>query len=110
MAAGVGPDRIVLDPGIGFAKTAGQSLELLKRIGELADLGFPLLAGTSRKSLIGAVLDVPTARRVYGTAATVAWAVAQRVQIVRVHDIEAMTQVVRMTEAIKAGGTPGEPT
>jgi len=109
-AAGVGPDRIVLDPGIGFAKTAGQSLELLKRIGELADLGFPLLAGTSRKSLIGAVLDVPTARRVYGTAATVAWAVAQRVQIVRVHDIEAMTQVVRMTEAIKAGGTPGEPT
>ncbi len=107
MAAGVGPDRIVLDPGIGFAKAAGQSLVLLKRIGELADLGFPLLAGTSRKSLIGAVLDVPTARRVYGTAATVAWAVAQGVQIVRVHDIGAMTQVVQMTEAIKAADTPG---
>ncbi len=106
-AAGVGADRIVLDPGIGFAKTAGQSLELLKRIGEFADLGLPLLAGTSRKSLIGAVLDVPAARRLSGTAATVAWAVAHGVQIVRVHDIEAMTQVVRMTEAIQAGSPSG---
>ncbi|MDQ3767823.1 MAG: dihydropteroate synthase [Actinomycetota bacterium] len=106
-AAGVSADRIVIDPGIGFAKTAGQSLELLKRIGEFADLGFPLLAGTSRKSLIGAVLDVPADRRVSGTAATVAWAVAHGVHIVRVHDIEAMTQVVHMTEAIKAGGTSG---
>lgn len=105
--AGVSADRIVIDPGIGFAKTAGQSLELLKRIGEFADLGFPLLAGTSRKSLIGAVLEVPAARRVSGTAATVAWAVAHGVHIVRVHDIEAMTQVVQMTEAIKAGGTSG---
>ncbi|MDQ3752762.1 MAG: dihydropteroate synthase [Actinomycetota bacterium] len=102
-AAGVGPDRIVLDPGIGFAKTAGQSLELLKRVGELAGPGFPLLAGTSRKSFIGAVLDVPADRRVAGTAATVAWAVAHGVHIVRVHDVAAMTQVVRMTEAIKSG-------
>ena len=102
-AAGVGADRIVLDPGIGFAKTAGQSLELLKHVGELAGPGFPLLAGTSRKSFIGAVLDVPADRRVAGTAATVAWAVAHGVHIVRVHDVAAMTQVVRMTEAIKSG-------
>lgn len=106
-AAGVSGDRIVLDPGFGFAKTAAQSLELLKRIGELAGLGFPLLAGTSRKSFIGAVLDVPTDRRIPGTAATVAWAVARGAHIVRVHDVEAMTQVVRMTEAIKAGGLSG---
>ncbi len=106
-AAGVGADRIVLDPGFGFAKTPGQSLELLKRIGELSDLGYPLLAGTSRKSFIGAVLDAPAPRRVSGTAATVAWAVAHGVHIVRVHDVEDMVQVVRMTEAIKAGDTSG---
>lgn len=106
-AAGVSADRIVLDPGFGFAKTAGQSLELLKRLGELAGLGYPLLAGTSRKSFIGAVLDVPTDRRLPGTAATVAWAVARGANVVRVHDVEAMTQVVRMTEAIKAGGLSG---
>lgn len=106
-AAGVSADCIVLDPGFGFAKTAAQSLELLKRIGELAGLGYPLLAGTSRKSFIGAVLDVPTDRRIPGTAATVAWAVARGAHIVRVHDVEAMTQVVRMTEAIKAGGLSG---
>ena len=106
-AAGVSRDRLVLDPGFGFAKTADQSLQLLNRVGRFAELGFPLLVGTSRKSFIGAVLDLPADRRTYGTAATVAWAVAHGAQIVRVHDVAAMTQVVRMTEAIKAGTTSG---
>jgi dihydropteroate synthase len=99
---GVGPDAIVLDPGIGFAKTAEQSLLLLQRIKSIAKLGYPVLVGTSRKSFIGAVLDLPEDDRVEGTAATIAWAITQGVHIVRVHDVAAMARVVRMTEAIMA--------
>jgi dihydropteroate synthase len=99
---GVGPDAIVLDPGIGFAKTAEQSLLLLKRIKSIAKLGYPVLVGTSRKSFIGTVLDLPEDDRVEGTAATIAWAITQGIHIVRVHDVAAMVRVVRMTEAIMA--------
>jgi dihydropteroate synthase len=99
---GVGPDAIVLDPGIGFAKTAEQSLLLLKRIKSIAKLGYPVLVGTSRKSFIGTVLDLPEDDRVEGTAATIAWAITQGIHIVRVHDVDAMVRVVRMTEAIMA--------
>ncbi|CAN5739908.1 dihydropteroate synthase [soil metagenome] len=98
--AGVPPDAIVLDPGFGFAKSAAQSLELLKRMDKIADLGYPLLAGTSRKSFIGAALGVEVEDRLEGTAATVAWAVAHGARIVRVHDVAAMARVVRMSEAI----------
>ena len=99
---GVRRDSIVLDPGYGFAKTPIQNLAMLRRIEEHLALGYPLLVGTSRKSFIGAVLDLPEGERLEGTAATVAWAVARGAQMVRVHDVEAIVRTVRMTEAIKS--------
>jgi dihydropteroate synthase len=99
-SAGVAPEAIVLDPGFGFAKSAAHSLALLRRIDSFVELGYPLLAGTSRKSFIGAVLGSDVENRLEGTAATVAWAVAHGARMVRVHEVAAMTKVVRMTEAI----------
>jgi dihydropteroate synthase len=101
LAVGVNSESIAVDPGFGFAKTPQQNLVLLNRLAEILELGYPVVVGTSRKSFIGAVLDVPEAQRVEGTAATVAWAVMKGAQIVRVHDVEEMTRVVRMTEAIR---------
>ncbi|HWO94234.1 MAG TPA: dihydropteroate synthase [Dehalococcoidia bacterium] len=104
--AGVPADRIVLDPGFGFGITAEQSLELLRRLRELRELGRPLLAGTSRKSMIGAVLGLPVEARLEGTAATVALAIANGADIVRVHDVQEMTRVARMADAIVRGWRP----
>ena len=98
---GVSAESVALDPGIGFAKSPEQSLELLNGVHEVLAIGHPVVIGTSRKSFIGAVLDLPEDQRLEGTAASVAWAVAKGVQIVRVHDVEAMARVVRMTEAIR---------
>ncbi|HEX2180322.1 MAG TPA: dihydropteroate synthase [Actinomycetota bacterium] len=100
LAAGVPDAAIVLDPGIGFGKTREHNLLLLKGIPELCRPGFPVLIGTSRKSFIGTTLDVPVEERLEGTAATVAWSVANGASIVRVHDVKEMVRVVRMTEAI----------
>ena len=100
--AGVETGAIALDPGIGFAKAPDQSLQLLAGLGDLVGTGWPVVVGTSRKSFIGATLGVPEEQRLEGTAATVAWAVARGAHIVRVHDVEAMARVVRMTEAILA--------
>ena len=100
---GVPADGIVLDPGFGFAKTPDQNLELLARFEELTGLGFPVLAGTSRKSFIGAVLDVKEDERLEGTLATVVWAVVKGASIVRVHDVVPAMRAVRMTEAIIRG-------
>ncbi len=97
---GVPHDGIVLDPGIGFAKNPRQNIQLLDGLEEIVDLGYPVLVGTSRKSFIGAVLDLPEDQRVEGTAVTVAWSVMKGARIVRVHDVLEMTRVVRMTEAI----------
>lgn len=102
---GVARDSIVLDPGFGFAKTADQNLELLDRLDEIVALGYPVLAGTSRKSFIGAVLDVPETERLEGTATTVAWAIARGAHIVRVHDVAQIARVVAMAQAIKDRGT-----
>ncbi|MEX0789703.1 MAG: dihydropteroate synthase [Actinomycetota bacterium] len=101
LAAGVPDSAIVLDPGIGFGKTREHNLQLLKGIPSLCEPGFPVLIGTSRKSFIGTTLDVAVGERLEGTAATVAWAVAQGAKIVRVHDVKEMVRVVRMTEAIR---------
>jgi dihydropteroate synthase len=98
---GVPHDAIVLDPGFGFAKTPPQNLEMLGRIDEFIALGHPLLVGTSRKSFIGAVLDLPEGERVEGTMATVAWAVARGAQMVRVHDVAEGVRTIGMIEAIK---------
>jgi dihydropteroate synthase len=106
-AAGVPPERVVLDPGFGFGWEAGENLELLRRLGELRALSRPLLLGTSRKSTIGLLLDEPDAeRRLWGTAATVALAVAAGVDLVRVHDVAEMAQVARVADAVVRGWLP----
>ena len=102
--AGVSSDAIALDPGFGFAKDPAQNLLLLNRLEEITSLDFPILVGTSRKSFIGSVLDLPEDQRLEGTAATVTWAVMKGARLVRVHDVEAIARVVRMTEAIADGG------
>ena len=106
--AGVLPQNIILDMGFGFGKLPVHNLELLRRLGELKALGYPILAGTSRKSTIGLVLDLPVHDRVEGTAATVAIAIAHGADIIRVHDVKAMSRVARMTDAIVWGWDPGE--
>ena len=108
--AGIPAERIVVDPGIGFAKTAGQNLVLLRRIEEFAALRRPLLVGTSRKAFVGKVLGGEVDDRLEGTLATVAWLVARGVEIVRVHDVRAAVRVCRMVEAIRdaeGGVEPG---
>ena len=105
-AAGVRREGIILDPGIGFGKTAEHNLEILGRLGELKSMGYPLLVGTSRKSTIGFVLDLPVEERLEGTAATVALAIAGGADIVRVHDVREMARVARMSDAIVRGWRP----
>jgi dihydropteroate synthase len=100
VAAGVAWDRLIVDPGFGFGKDWRQNLELLRRLGELKALGRPILAGTSRKSMIGRVLGVAEDDRLEGTAATVSLAIAGGADIVRVHDVRAMVRVARMTDAV----------
>ena len=103
--AGVAADKIILDPGIGFGKTAEQNLEVLRRLRAFRRLGRPLLVGTSRKSTIGLVVGVPVEDRLEGTAATVALAIANGADIVRVHDVQQMARVARMSDAIVRGWT-----
>jgi dihydropteroate synthase len=93
-------DRIIVDPGIGFGKTPSQNLELLARLAELLSLERPILVGTSRKSVIGVTLGLPPDQRVEGTAATVALAIRQGADVVRVHDLPTMARVARMTDAV----------
>jgi dihydropteroate synthase len=99
-AAGIPDEQIVVDPGIGFGKSVDGNLEILRRLAEFASLGRPILVGTSRKSFIGAVLDRGVPDRLFGTAATVAVAVANGASILRVHDVRAMRDVALMTRAI----------
>lgn len=101
--AGVDGNRIVIDPGIGFGKTAKHNLEILRRLDEIAALGLPLLVGMSRKSTIGYVLDLPVDQRMEGTAAAVALSIAGGADIVRVHDVKEMARVARMTDAVTRG-------
>lgn len=99
-AAGVRDEHIILDPGIGFGKTVEQNLELVDRLCEFRALGYPILLGPSRKSFIGYTLNLPPEQRLPGTAAAVAVGIARGADIVRVHDVAFITQVVRMTDAI----------
>jgi dihydropteroate synthase len=100
-AAGIADDRIIVDPGIGFGKTREENLEIIRRLPELRQLGFPLLIGPSRKSFIGKTLDLPAGERLEGTAAAVALSIAGGADIVRVHDVKAMVRVARMADAIR---------
>jgi dihydropteroate synthase len=103
MNAGVPRENIIIDPGIGFGKTWQQDIELVRRLAELKALDQPILLGTSRKSLIKMVLNLPASERVEGTAATVAIGIANGADIVRVHDVRQMVRVCRMTDAIVRG-------
>ena len=101
--AGVPNENIIIDPGIGFGKTWQQDIEIIRRLRELKAIGLPILVGTSRKSLIKMVLNLPANQRVEGTAATVAISIANGADIVRVHDVKQMALVCRMTDAIVRG-------
>ena len=98
--AGIADERIILDPGIGFGKKVEHNLELINRLDEIRALGFPVLLGPSRKSFIGYTLDLPPDQRLEGTAAAVAIGIARGADIVRVHDVEYMARVAKMTDAI----------
>jgi len=100
LEAGVAPDHIIVDPGIGFGKTVEQNLELVDRLAELKSLGYPLLVGPSRKSFVGYTLNLPPAERLEGTAAAVTLAIDRGADIVRVHDVAAMARVAVIADAI----------
>jgi dihydropteroate synthase len=102
LQAGVRPEQLWLDPGFGFGKTYEQNVDLLRRLREYTAAGLPLLIGTSRKSTVGRLSgDLPVAERLEGTAATVAWVVAQGASAVRVHDVRAMARVARVAAALR---------
>jgi dihydropteroate synthase len=100
LSHGIDADRIVVDPGIGFGKNIHGNLEILSKLREFIVLGRPILVGASRKSFIGKVLDRPVENRIFGTAATVAIALANGASILRVHDVKEMRDVADMTMAI----------
>jgi len=103
-SAGIPDECIILDPGIGFGKTIQQNLELINRLDEIRQLGFPVLLGPSRKSFIGYTLDLPPDQRVEGTAAAVAVGITRGADVIRVHDVEQMVRVARMTDALVRAG------
>jgi len=98
--AGIEDSQLILDPGIGFGKTREHNLELINRLDEIRELGYPVLLGPSRKSFIGFTLDLPPDQRVEGTAATIAVGIARGADIIRVHDVKEMARVAKMTDAI----------
>ncbi|MBU4628463.1 MAG: dihydropteroate synthase [Pseudomonas shahriarae] len=101
-AVGIAPERIILDPGFGFAKTLQHNLSLFKHMESLHALGRPLLVGVSRKSMIGMALNRPVGERLYGGLALAALAVAKGARILRVHDVAETVDVVRMIEAVES--------
>ncbi len=106
VAAGIPADRVIVDPGIGFGKTAEGNLRILHRLDRLVALGFPTLLGTSRKSTLGKLTGRGVAERTYGTAATVALAANAGIDIVRVHDVRELRDVVQVSDAIVRGWRP----
>ncbi|MDN4593502.1 dihydropteroate synthase [Polycladomyces subterraneus] len=102
-AQGVREEQIILDPGIGFAKTYEENLMVMRHLETITSLGYPVLLGTSRKSMIGKTLDLPVNERVEGTAATVALGIAKGCSIIRVHDVQPMVRVARMMDVMLYG-------
>jgi dihydropteroate synthase len=98
--AGIDPQRIAVDPGIGFGKDLEHNLELMQRVDALLDLGRPVLVGPSRKRFIGTILDLPEDERVEGTIGAVVWMVTRGAHIVRVHDVKEVVRAVRVVDAI----------
>ena len=97
---GIQPNRIIIDPGIGFGKTTEQNIQILKKLSVFKQLNRPILIGTSRKSFIGKLLDLPVTDRVEGTIATVCWAIVHGADIVRVHDVKAVSRAVKMIDIL----------
>lgn len=104
LRAGVPKEHIILDPGIGFAKTYEENLKTMRHLSEFVAMGYPVLLGTSKKSLIAQTLNLPVDERTEGTGATVCYGVAQGCQIVRVHDVKEMTRMTKMMDAMLAKG------
>ena len=100
LAAGIARDKIMLDPGIGFAKDLDQNLSVMKHIGRIKELGYPILLGTSRKSMIGLTLDVPVSEREEGTLATSIIGLMEGCSVFRVHDVKTNMRGLRMAQAI----------
>ncbi len=99
-AAGIAEDKIILDPGVGFGKSYENNLEAIAQLKQLKELGYPVLLGTSRKSVVGLTLDLPAAERVEGTLVTSVFGVQAGCMFVRVHDVKENARAIRMTEAI----------
>lgn len=104
MDAGVKDENIILDPGIGFAKDLKLNLEMMRNLDKLVSLGYPVLLATSRKSMIGHVLDLPPSERMEGTAATICHGIQQGCQMVRVHDVKEMARTAKMMDALLGKG------
>jgi dihydropteroate synthase len=102
--AGIEPERVAVDPGIGFGKRLEHNLELLRRVDAFLDLGRPVLVGPSRKRFIGAILDLSEDRRVEGTVGAAAWLAGRGVHVLRVHDVLEVVRAVRVVEAIARAG------
>ena len=103
--AGIDPERIAIDPGIGFGKDLDHNLDLMHGVDALLNLGRPVLVGPSRKKFIGTILDLPVEERVEGTVGAVVWMVARGAHLVRVHDVREVVRAVRVSDAIaRAGG------
>lgn len=98
--AGIADEKIIIDPGVGFAKTHEQNLEVINKLEQFHSFGYPILLGTSRKSVIGLTLDLPVFERVEGTLVTTVMAVMKGCSFVRVHDVKENVRAIRMTEAI----------
>lgn len=106
---GIRKEQIILDPGVGFGKTYENNLEVIHKLEQVKNLGFPVLLGTSRKSVVGLTLDLPSDQRVEGTIATSVIGVMKGCSFVRVHDVEANCRAVRMTESILKEKRVGSP-
>lgn len=101
--AGIADEKIILDPGIGFGKTYENNLEIIRRLETLHSFGYPIMLGTSRKSVIGKALDLPESERVEGTLVTTAFAVKKGAMFLRVHDVKENVRAIKMTRAILDG-------
>lgn len=101
--AGISDDMIILDPGIGFGKTSEQNIELMSQLDAIKSIGYPVLLGTSRKSMLGKILDLPPKERMEGTLATTVLGIAQGMDIVRAHDVTENLRAAKVTDAIIRG-------
>jgi dihydropteroate synthase len=100
LEAGIDDEKVIIDPGIGFGKNLDQNLEVMLHLKDFSNLGYPILLGTSRKSMIGKTLELPVEERLEGTAATVAYGISAGADLIRVHDVKEMKRVIDMTDAM----------